>query len=59
MKKLLLVPALLFSFAIMAQKAEPVKVAGVKIDPPKEDPAKMKPEMTEFWDQGRVLTSQG
>ncbi len=40
MKKLLFIPAMVFAFTAVAQKAEK----------PKEDPAKMKPEMTEFWD---------
>lgn len=49
MKKFLFVPVLLIALSATAQKA----------DAPKEDPAKMKPEMTEFWDPEVTVVTPG
>jgi hypothetical protein len=67
MKKLLFVAALLFSFTLFAQKAETAKKAESpknaetpkKAEMSKEELAKMKPEMTEFWDPEVVVVTPG
>lgn len=49
MKKILFVPAVVFAFTAVAQNAEI----------PKEDPSKMKHEMTEFWDPEVAVVTPG
>lgn len=59
MRTLLLVAAMFLSFASIAQKVEPAKPAAQKDEPSKEDLAKMKPEMTEFWDPEVTVVTPG
>jgi hypothetical protein len=59
MRTLLLAAALLLSFSSIAQKVEPPKPAAQKAELSKEDLAKMKPEMTEFWDPEVAVVTPG
>jgi len=59
MKKLLFVPMLLLAFATFAQKAETTKAPAPKAESSKEELAKMKPEMTEFWDPEVTVVTPG
>lgn len=55
MKKLLFIPALFLVFTAVAQKAEPTPEEFAK----KAELAKMKPEMTEFWDPEVAVVTPG
>ena len=55
MKKLVLISLVFCSVAVFGQKAETPR----KPEPSKEDLAKMKPEMTEFWDPEVAVVTPG
>ena len=59
MRTLLLAAALLLSFASIAQKVDTPKPAAQKPEQSREELAKMKPEMTEFWDPEVAVVTPG
>ena len=59
MKNLLFVPMVLLAVATFAQKAETTKTAAPKAESSREELAKMKPEMTEFWDPEVTVVTPG